>query len=594
MSYCLNPDCQKPQNPDDNKFCLNCGSKLVLRERYRAIKIIGQGGFGRTFLAVDGDKPSKPQCVIKQFHVEIPDGNTDKAAELFDREAARLDELGKHPQIPELLAHFTQEGQQYLVQEFVDGENLAQLLAAEGTFKEDKIRHILNSLLPVLEFIHDRHIIHRDIKPENIIQSPSSELFLVDFGAAKYTTGTSLNKTGTLIGTPEFIAPEQARGKAVFASDIYSLGVACIHLMTGISPFDLFDVSEDKWVWRQFLVDKPVSQELGLVLDRCIENSPKNRYRLAREVIEAVNSREPARTSQIATGDRPTDSVTDANLRINLQSFEFEVITLEVTGKTGFLGGKTIIESNIYRRSAQYFTEEIGGGIELEIIAIPGGQFMMGSSDLASWQNRQRQVNIEPFFLSKYPVTQAQYKSVMSNNPSKFWGDNRPVEGVSIDDTKEFCAKLSHLTGKKYRLPSEAEWEYAARANTTTNYHFGDVINTDVANYKHNYTYGGASKGIDRQQTTDVGTFSANNFGLYDIHGNVWELCSDTWHDIYGGAPGGISFGNIGGDGNRSPIRGGSWSSTAQECACAYRYFAWRMTGISNNNIGFRVACDLG
>lgn len=290
MSYCLNPDCQKPQNPDGAKFCLDCGSKLLLKERYRAIRLIGQGGFGRTFLAIDEDKPSKPCCVIKQFFPKAQGTNSvSKAAKLFEQEAVRLDELGKYPQIPELLAHFTQDNRQYLVQEFIDGENLAQILKKEGSFREHQIWQVLNSLLPVLDFIHSRNVIHRDIKPANIIRANDGQLVLVDFGAAKYVTGTSLLKTGTTIGTPEYIAPEQAKGKGVFASDLYSLGVTCIHLLTEISPFDLFDTAEDTWVWRQYLVDNPVSDELACIIDKLIISATKKRYQSALEVLKECN-----------------------------------------------------------------------------------------------------------------------------------------------------------------------------------------------------------------------------------------------------------------------------------------------------------------
>lgn len=294
MSYCLNPNCQKPQNPDNSKFCQNCGAKILLNERYRSIKLIGQGGFGRTFLAVDEHKPSKPRCVIKQFFPQAQGtNNSQKAAELFAQEAVRLDELGKHPQIPELLAHFSQDNHQYLIQEFIDGQNLAQILEAEGTFTESQIRDLLNSLLSVLKFIHSHNVIHRDIKPENIIRRPDGELVLVDFGAAKFATGTALLKTGTVIGTPEYIAPEQARGKTVFASDLYSLGVTCIHLLTQVSPFDLFDINEDAWVWRQYLVNNSVSQELGNILDKLIKNAVNQRYQLVTDVIKDLQQQQP-------------------------------------------------------------------------------------------------------------------------------------------------------------------------------------------------------------------------------------------------------------------------------------------------------------
>lgn len=290
MSYCLNPHCPKPENPHDVKFCRACGSKLLLKERYRAIKPIGQGGFGKTFLAVDEDKPSKPRCVIKQFYPQSQGTNTlAKAVELFNQEAVQLDELGKHPQIPELLAYFTQENRQYLVQEFIDGQNLAQKLAHRGAFNEIQIRQLLNDLLSVLQFCHARQVIHRDIKPENIILRESDrKLVLVDFGAAKSATGAALNQTGTSIGSPEYVAPEQMRGRAVFASDIYSLGATCVNLLTQRSPFDSYDTNNDTWVWQQYL-KTPVSNQLSRILNKMLESIPIRRYQTVDEVLKDLN-----------------------------------------------------------------------------------------------------------------------------------------------------------------------------------------------------------------------------------------------------------------------------------------------------------------
>jgi serine/threonine protein kinase len=284
MSYCLNPNCSKPYNPDTHKFCQNCGSQLLLGERYRAIRSIGQGGFGRTFVAIDEYKPSKPRCAIKQLHYSGK--GADIAEKLFEQEAERLDELGKHPQIPELLAHFSQEHYNYLVQEFIDGKNLADELEDEGAFDEDKIVNILKDLLPVLEFIHDRKIIHRDIKPENIIRNTlDNKLTLVDFGIAKQISTCILSKTATIIGTPDYSAPEQIVGKPQFSSDIYSLGVTCIHLLTELSPFQLESSSEPIWVWRNYL-SSAVSDDLATILDRMIDKNVAQRYSTAESIIK--------------------------------------------------------------------------------------------------------------------------------------------------------------------------------------------------------------------------------------------------------------------------------------------------------------------
>ena len=310
MSYCLNPQCQNLQNPEGTLYCLACGSKLLLRERYRPIKPIGRGGFGRTFFAVDEDKPSHPPCVIKQF-LPLNTGDPKKAAELFQQEAVRLDQLGKHPQIPELLAHFEQDNYQYLVQEFIDGSNLAQELTKKGPFNDTQIRQILDELLPVLQFIHEHKVIHRDIKPENIIRrsvppeatgwmTNNNQLVLVDFGAAKVITGTSLMQPGTIIGSPEYVAPEQVRGHAIFASDIYSLGVTCIHLLTQISPFDLFDVMKDKWVWRDYL-SQSINSMLARILDQMLATNPKMRYQSAAEVMKELNPNQAVATISTPT-----------------------------------------------------------------------------------------------------------------------------------------------------------------------------------------------------------------------------------------------------------------------------------------------------
>ncbi|MDV3002712.1 MAG: Serine/threonine-protein kinase PknD (plasmid) [Chroococcopsis gigantea SAG 12.99] len=291
MSYCLNPDCEQPQNYDSVSFCQKCGYKLLLKERYRAIKPIGQGGFGKTFLAVDEDRPSKPYCVIKQF---LPSSlGTDtlgKATELFNQEALRLDELGKHPQIPELYAHFEQEYYLYLIQEYIDGENLASLSNATP-FSEEKIRNFLTNLSSILQFIHDRNVIHRDIKPENIIERRGDNSFvLVDFGASKHATNTALLKNkGTIIGDPRYMSPEQLLGKANFTSDLYCLGVTSLYLLTLVDPVELFDVVENKWVWKDYLKTS-VSDELGEILDKMIARSIEKRFQSAKELKAALNN----------------------------------------------------------------------------------------------------------------------------------------------------------------------------------------------------------------------------------------------------------------------------------------------------------------
>jgi serine/threonine protein kinase len=300
MSYCLNPSCVHPVNPPQDNFCQSCGGVLRLRDRYLAVQPIGQGGFGRTFKAIDEDKPSKPFCAIKQFFPQIEGTTaTKKAAELFTQEASALEQLD-YPNIPKLLAYFiTPDGRQYLVQEFIDGQNLKDELASQGKFSTARVRELLTTILATLDYIHQRGLIHRDIKPENIIRrADNGQLYLLDFGAAKIAGivgGASLQENrpqsqGTTIGTPEFMAPEQGWGRAFVSSDLYSLGVTCLNLLTGVSPFNLFDDNRGEWIWRETLT-APIDPQLAAIIDKLIQPKPIDRYATAKEVIDALQAK---------------------------------------------------------------------------------------------------------------------------------------------------------------------------------------------------------------------------------------------------------------------------------------------------------------
>jgi formylglycine-generating enzyme required for sulfatase activity/uncharacterized caspase-like protein len=260
-------------------------------------------------------------------------------------------------------------------------------------------------------------------------------------------------------------------------------------------------------------------------------------------------------------------------------TFEFDVVTVNTQGK----------EKSRDRKRAEFVTEDLGNGVTLEMVAIPGGTFQMGSEEDDD-EKPIHTVTVEPFFMGKYPVTQAQYEAIVGTNPANFKGAKRPVEQVSWDDAIAFCTQLSQKTGKTYRLPSEAEWEYACRAGTTTPFHFGDTITPDLANYDGNYTYGDAPKGMYREQTTDVGSFPANAFGLYDMHGNVWEWCADPWHDNYQGAPTDGAVWETGGDAAKRRLRGGSWGDFPVDCRSANRFSV--APDVRNYFfVGFRVVC---
>ena len=268
-----------------------------------------------------------------------------------------------------------------------------------------------------------------------------------------------------------------------------------------------------------------------------------------------------------------------------------------------------------YKRTGQYFTENLGDGVGLDMVLIPGGTFLMGSpeDELESRDNErpQHEVTIQPFFLGRYTVTQAQWQIVanypqiereLNPNPSVFKGDNHPVERVSWYDATEFCKRLSAKTRREYKLPSEAQWEYACRAGTKTPFHFGETITTDLANYRgidiitregtYSGSYGLGPRGKYREQTIDVRNFPANVWGLHDMHGNVFEWCEDHYHSNYQGAPDDGSAWIDEDRTNRNRVmRGGSWTRCPRNCRSAYRSSnIWRNV-FFNYDVGFRVVC---
>jgi formylglycine-generating enzyme required for sulfatase activity len=455
---------------------------------------------------------------------------------------------------------------------------------------------------------------------------------------------------------------EQAKGKPRFASDIHAVGMIGIQALTGEHPFNLReDTQTGEVIWRN---QAQVSNNLANVLDKMVRDNFSQRYQNADEAFQAILSlshssppppsptpASPVRVILTNTTRRtvlqflgfgglglvgavviqnllnnssqtPTDQPSSPRLRNDtssplppsqtrqpeppppktpapkvssnsLKTVQFETVTVNSTGE-------------ITKRSqsqAQVFTETIANGITLEMMAIPGGSFVMGSpnTETGLWylEEPQHTVNLTTFLIGKYEVTQAQWRAVaglpkvkidLKANPSNFKGDDLPVEKVSWDDAREFCARLSRVTGRNYRLPSEAEWEYACRAGTTTPFYFGETITPDLVNYDGNSPYASALKGTYRAKTTAVGSFPPNAFGLYDMHGNVWEWCQDVWHDNYNGAPTDGSAWESGGDSKKRLLRGGSWSRPAEDCRSAGR----NSDAPERDDIyvgGFRVVC---
>ena len=309
-----------------------------------------------------------------------------------------------------------------------------------------------------------------------------------------------------------------------------------------------------------------------------------------------------------------SENATKLRVLPELLGYEFDVINMDEKGR---------LEERRKER-ARFYVEDAGGGVKLEMVELPAGSFVMGSSQAelesvssnyvrnqskdakSALQNRllaetpQRTIKVRGFYMSKYEVTQAQWRAVaglpkinreLMSDPSAFKGGNRPVEQVSWEDAVEFCERLSKLTGRNYRLPTEAEWEYACRAGTTWPFSLGATIEPDWVNYSGKQPYASASKDTNRQQTVIAGSLGvANAFGLYDMHGNVWEWCLDSWHPNYVGAPIDGNAWQSETDKVAHVLRGGAWDSPAGECRSTERRQAPAM--LRANNVGFRVVVE--
>jgi serine/threonine protein kinase len=276
----------------------NMTPPTVLNHRYRVVRVLASGGFGDTFLAEDSFLPSKRLCVIKQLKLLSDNPQVYEIVQSrFQREAAILEELGRaSSQIPELYAYFEESGRFYLVQEWIEGQTLASKVRHEGVLSEFAVKQLLEKTLPVLGHIHDRGIIHRDIKPDNVILRRNDGLpVLIDFGAVKESVGTMVNSQGQtvssiVIGTPGYMPPEQGVGRPLFSSDLYSLGLTCIYLLTGKQPQDLptNHRTGEFAAWQTYA--PTVSDQLTEILDRTIRYHPRDRFVTAQDMLDALQA----------------------------------------------------------------------------------------------------------------------------------------------------------------------------------------------------------------------------------------------------------------------------------------------------------------
>jgi eukaryotic-like serine/threonine-protein kinase len=622
-------------------------SRYLLHNRYRIQKSISTGNFRETYLAVD-ENPGysiESKIVVKHLKPQRKDPETLAVAkELFEREASILTYLGQtSDRIPKLYDRFEEEGEFYLIEEFIDGRSIEEELGGDR-LSEVRTFEILQEILTGVAEIHAENIIHQDIKPGNIIRrSIDSKLVFINFGAIKairQPTKIQISKSIGM-GSVGYTAKEQSIGKPEFASDIYAIGAIGLQCLTGRHPADLYDndTSELKWLHLCQTSDRATR-----ILSRMIAKNHLDRYHSATEAKQEIHkflidppvisnpsiaegNRSPVNSTPFVQSKRKLAPTTlqpgidrrkaikwlgfvgigamgilflpqllkglfDRKQSPTLKSSKLQLATIEFTSVKLDRQGEIISRP---KGSAKIYQEDLGNGVSLPMVKVPAGNFMMGSpeSEKGRVENEspQHQVTLKEFYIGQTEITQSQYQAIMSDNPSKFKGNDRPVERIDWNQAKEFCRRLSIKTGRTYTLPSESQWEYACRAGTTTPFTFGETITSNVANYEGNYngkeSYRNEPKGVNRATTTDVMTFPPNAFGLYDMQGNVWEWCADTWNDTYEGAP---TDGSVWLD--ESPnmlLRGGAWSERPELCRSTSRI--GNLPEIRVDAFGFRIVC---
>jgi eukaryotic-like serine/threonine-protein kinase len=568
---------------------------------------LGEGSFGKTYLARDTRYKSEQKVVVKHLQ---PNYNNCRSAQqreylwevalkFFRREAVVLEKLGRMSnQIPSLLDNFTENNEFYIVQEWIDGESLGKTLLPKVRLTQQQSIELMIEILEPLDFCHQEGAIHRDLKPDNLMRRRSDgRLVIIDFGAVREFGQLTIMpdgkpRTGSIIGTPGYMPFEQMQGSPVLASDVYAVGAIGMQAMTGMYPHEISMGAMGVPDWQK-IQGCNSTPEFAAVLNQMLAVLHNARYFDAATALAALR---PLRSGAA----RPTTPVITQPIfvappklhgKLSQELFTFETAKLEKVKKPGWFGIGEKEEWQVEKiagRQAEHFTEDLGNGAKLEMVYIPAGSFTMGSEEYDSEKPRHV-VNVPGFYMGKYQVTQEQYLRIIGKNPAKWQDAKLPVEQVSWDEARVFCKKLSAENGKKYRLPSEAEWEYACRAGTDTPFYFGETISTELGNYDGNYTYESGVKGVYRQKTTPVGSFPANGFGLHDMHGNIWEWCEDKWHENYQGAPTNESAWINGNDNDYRLLRGGSWGSYPIHCPSAYRF--WWSAGYRCDYFGFRIVC---
>ncbi|GCL58127.1 SUMF1/EgtB/PvdO family nonheme iron enzyme [Microcystis aeruginosa] len=520
---------------------------------YRLNKFLGAGGFGGVFHASEMVRNTSVQEVAIKV---IPESSDDKLIELTNARKLEHSNLIKAYSVGEFTFFNTE--MLYLVMELAQGSLENHI--AKGGLSSSEIKNITAQVAQGLNYLHGQNKVHRDLKPGNILKV-NQQYKLADFGLIRTLNNKSHTQTVHNSGTIIYMPPEAFRGDISSAWDLWSLGIMLIEMTTNQLPYkfnnDIHQLMAK--VMNCELQIPSLPKEFKPIIEGCLQKDRKQRW-TAQQVLNALQP----------VGWNSPPSPPPAPAAVKKPVSPIPLIA-----------------------SPTPFTEKISNGVTLEMVSLPAGEFLMGSADsdfdAVSREKPQHQVQVNSFAIGKYPVTQAQYEAVMGINPSEFKNNpQNPVEQVSWNDAQAFCQKLSQITGKTYRLPTEAEWEYACRAGTTTRYYFGDDASQlgDYAWYSAN----------SQSKTHPVGQKKPNAWGLYDMIGNVWEWCEDDWHDNYIGAPKDGSAWPINND-NRSHLkclRGGSWNSYKAPDYCRSAIRSRNLPSYDNYSRGFRVVCGAG
>lgn len=538
-----------------------------------------EGGMAKVYLAENSiGKKAAVKVLLPKFFWDEP------VKQRFINEAKTMVKL-EHEHICSVYDLVVTDNYAAIILEFMEGDDLSVLLDKQKTFSEEEVLEYIPQICSALGMAHQKGVVHRDIKPSNLFLH-NGKIKLMDFGIAMVKTeaGGRMTQTGTRMGSISYMSPEQIRStKDVdLRTDIYSLGITIHQLLTGSLPYTLGKTDTDFAIMEKIVHENPkptagISNQLNELIQKATAKEAKDRFVSMEEMQCYVNSTLP----------QPQVGKT----KLGQQSFKEE--TKSKTEKTILAEPKKLVN----------FIETIKK-IEFEMIAVEGGNFMMGSDENKSEQPIH-EVTLIDFHIGKYPVTQELWQAVMGNNPSYFQKGSKlkksgifnqavvlnrntskhPVETVSWGDAQDFIENLKIETGKNYRLPTEAEWEYASKGGKRSKSfkYAGSNNNDNVAWYDENsYDLGVKHPNYG---TNSVGQKQANELGVYDMSGNVWEWCRDKWHDNYQGAP--VNESAREDKGAYRVIRGGSWFNFAQYCRSAYRYY-WNPYN-SDFHLGFRL-----